>query len=177
MKKNKAFLEFEGRPLIERSLSVLQTVFAEVLISCNKPGLYEGYEVPVILDEILDRGPLEGLYQGLKAANYDNVFFVACDMPFLDTELIHLLAKWVPECDIVIPQLKDNLHPLHAFYNRRCLPVIKEFLDSGCYKVKDLVKACSVRYVSERELQNFPNLSKILSNVNTLEEWSALVRE
>ena len=177
MNKDKAFLEMEGRPLVERSLAVLQTVFTEVLISSNKPELYAGYEVPVILDEILDRGPLEGLYQGLKAATYDEVFFVACDMPFLEAELIRLLAKWVPEYDIVVPRLQSGLHPLHAFYHRRCLPAIKRNLEAGCLKVSDFYPSCSVRYVEERELQNLHNLSQVFCNVNTPEDWSAILKE
>src|SRR5665648_144787 len=134
MNKNKAFLEMEGKPLVERSLSVLQSVFEEVLISSNKPELYVPYQVPVILDEILGRGPLEGLYQGLKAATYDEVFFVACDMPFLNPALIRYLSSQISTYDMVIPQLSAGLHPLHAVYHRRCLPAIKHNLEAGYLK-------------------------------------------
>ena len=175
MKKNKAFLELEGQPLVERSLAVLQAVFAEVLISSNNPELYAKYDVPVIQDERLDQGPLEGLYQGLNAATYDEVFFVACDMPFLEAGLIRLLAKWVPEYDIVVPRLQSGIHPLHAFYNRRCLPAIKRKLEAGCLKISDLCQSCSVRYVEETELQAFDNLNKVFCNVNTPEDWSAIL--
>ena len=175
MKKNKAFLELEGQPLVERSLAVLQAVFAEVLISSNNPELYVKYDVPVIQDESLDQGPLEGLFQGLKAATYDEVFFVACDMPFLEADLIRLLAKWVPKYDIVVPRLRSGTHPLHAFYHRRCLPEIQKKLEAGCLKVSDFCKACSVRYVEETDLQAFDNLSKVFCNVNTPEDWSAVI--
>ncbi|WP_282433482.1 molybdenum cofactor guanylyltransferase [Desulfosporosinus sp. OT] len=177
MKKNKAFLELEGRPLVERSLAVLQTVFSEVLISSNKPELFGQYEVPVIQDEILDQGPLEGLYQGLKAATFDEVFFVACDMPFLEAGLIRLLAKWIPEYDIVVPRLQFGTHPLHAFYHRRCLPTIKRNLEAGCLKVSGFSQSCAVKYVDETELQGFDDLSKILCNVNTPEDWLAILKE
>jgi len=130
MNKNKAFLELEGKPLVERSLTVLQSVFSEVLISSNKPELYAGYEVPVILDGILGRGLLEGLYQGLKVATYDEVFFVACDIPFLRAELIRFLFSWISAYDVVVLQLQSGLHPLHAFYHRRCLPLIKNNLEA-----------------------------------------------
>ncbi|HUX46954.1 MAG TPA: molybdenum cofactor guanylyltransferase [Desulfosporosinus sp.] len=177
MKKNKALLKLEDQPLVKRSLAVLQAVFAEVLISSNNPELYARYEVPVIQDEILNRGPLEGLYQGLKAATYDKVFFVACDMPFLEAGLIRFLAKWVPEYDIVVPRLQSGPHPLHAFYHRRCLPAIKRNLEAGCLKVSDLGPSCSVRYVEETELQAFDNLSKVFCNVNTPEDWLAVLKE
>lgn len=174
MNKNKAFLELEGRPLVERSLAVLQTVFTEVLISSNRSDLYADYEVPVILDETLGRGPLEGLYQGLKAATYDEVFLVACDMPFLSVKLIRFLAAWIPAYDVVVPQLQDGFHPLHAFYHRRCLPIIKNYLEAGHLKIVDFYPACSVRYVEETELQAFFDLRKVFCNVNTPDDWSAI---
>lgn len=177
MKKNKAFLELDGQPLVERSLAVLQVAFAEVLISSNNPELYARYNVPVIQDQTLNRGPLEGLHQGLKAASHDVVFFVACDMPFLNAELIRLLAKWVPEYDIVVPRLQSGIEPLHAFYHRRCLPTIEKNLEEGLLKVRALFQTCSVRYVEEAELQAFSELSKAVCNVNTPDEWSAIFRD
>ncbi|MDO0825890.1 molybdenum cofactor guanylyltransferase [Desulfosporosinus nitroreducens] len=177
MKKNKAFLELEGKPLVERSLTVLQAVFAEVLISSNKAELYEGFEVPIILDEIPGRGPLEGIYQGLKAAAYDEVFVLACDIPFLRTELIRFMATWNPVYDVVVPSLQSGLHPLHAFYHRRCLPLIKKSLEANSLKVIDLYPSCSVRYVKETELQNYNNLSRLFCNINTPEDWSAILTE
>lgn len=175
MKRNKAFLELDGRPLIERSLKVLQGVFSEVLISSNKPELYARYEVPVIQDESLEHGPLEGLYQGLRAARYDVVFFAACDMPFLQEDLIRFLAEWTPYYDVVVPRLDSGLHPLHAFYHRCCLPSIKNNLESGHLKIIEFYSACSVRYVEEAELGGFPDLGNIFCNVNTPEEWSKIL--
>ncbi|MDP4126325.1 MAG: molybdenum cofactor guanylyltransferase [Bacillota bacterium] len=176
MKRNKAFLELGGQPLVERSLEVLKAVFSEVLISSNHPELYERYGVPVFQDESYDRGPLEGLYQGLKAATYDVVFFVACDMPFLREDLVRFLAEWTPEYDIVVPRLHSGLHPLHAFYHKRCLPSIKNNLDAGRLKIIDFYPTCSVRFVEESELQAFSDLSTIFCNVNTPEEWSKILR-
>lgn len=176
MKKNKAFLELEGQPLVERSLGVLEAMFSEVLISSNEPELYTGYNVPVIQDEILDRGPLEGLYQGLKAATFESAFFVACDMPFLQMELIRFLFSWTSHYDVVVPRLQSGLHPLHAFYNRRCLPHIKNNLEAGRLKIIDFYPACSVQYIEESDLTSFLNLQDVLCNVNTLEDWSTILK-
>ncbi|WP_459929202.1 molybdenum cofactor guanylyltransferase [Desulfosporosinus burensis] len=175
MKKNKAFLELEGKPLVERSLTVLQTIFTEVLISSNKPELYAGYEVPVIQDEILERGPLEGLHQGLKSATNDWVFFVACDMPFLRAEVIRFLFTRISNYDAVVPQLQSGLHPLHAYYHRRCLPFIKKNLEADRLKIIDFYSSCAVRYVEETELEGFSDLSRVFCNVNTPDDWSAIL--
>ncbi|WP_291352024.1 molybdenum cofactor guanylyltransferase [Desulfosporosinus sp.] len=172
MKKDKAFLEIDGQTLAERSLKVLDTVFSEVIISSNNPERFACFELPIIQDEIPDQGPLEGLYQGLKAATYDEVFFVACDMPFLKMDLINYLSKWIPEHDVVVPKLRSGLHPLHAFYHRRCLPTIKKNLEAGRLKVIDFYPNCSVKYVEESELEIFSDLMNAFCNVNTPRDWA-----
>jgi molybdopterin-guanine dinucleotide biosynthesis protein A len=176
MNQNKAFLELEGSPLVERSLAILQTVFAEVLISSNKPELFVRYEVPVIQDRVLGRGPLEGLYQGLKAATNEWAFFVACDMPFLRAEVIRFLFTLISTYDAVVPRFHFSLHPLHAFYHRRCLPAIKNNLEASRLKIIDFFPACAVRYVDESELRAFADLSKVFCNVNTPYEWSEILK-
>lgn len=76
MKRNKAFLEYDGKPLAGRAIEVLDAVFSEVLISSNDQELYKRYNFPVIQDELRDQGPLAGLYQGLKAATFKSVFLL-----------------------------------------------------------------------------------------------------
>lgn len=172
MQKNKAFLELRGRSLVERSLEVLQTVFSEVLISSNQPELFASYGVRVIPDLIRDKGPLGGVYTGLSTAVHEVSFFVACDMPFLQANIIRYLAQYVNEFDVVVPHGKAGLHPLHAFYRRNCLPFIEDNLKAQRLKIIDLYSDCRVRYVEFPELAPFGNLSKIFCNINTPEEWA-----
>ncbi|MHB8124736.1 MAG: molybdenum cofactor guanylyltransferase [Desulfitobacteriaceae bacterium] len=172
MQKNKAFLELGGRSLVEHSLEVLQTVFAEVLISSNQPELFESYGVRVIPDLIRDQGPLGGLYSGLRAAAYEVSFFMACDMPFVQSNVIRHLAQYVEEFEIVVPQGELGLHPLHAFYRRSCLPSIKKSLEAHCLKVIDFYANCRVRYVEFMELVPYGNVLKTFCNINTPEEWA-----
>ncbi|WP_088227954.1 molybdenum cofactor guanylyltransferase [Desulfosporosinus sp. FKB] len=176
MKKNKAFLELEGKPLVERTLDVLEDTFSEVLISSNEPELYKDYNFSVIQDEHRDQGPLAGLYQGLKAADNPSVFFVACDMPFLQGELIRFLFRWAPDYDVVVPRFQSVIHPLHAFYHRNCLPEIKKNLEAGRLKITDLFSACSIKYVEETELTSFSGLDDVFCNVNTPQEWLNILK-
>ncbi len=188
MKKNKAFLELEGQPLVERSLQMLKGIFSEVLLSSNEPQLYEQFGVKVMPDLMPDQGPIGGLQAGLRAASYETSFFVACDMPFLDSGLIRLLSRWAKEYDVVVPQAGGGLNPLHAFYARTCLPFIEENIRSGHLKIIDFYPQCKVRYVgeeelaaaggmsSEREVSAAERLRRAFLNVNTPEEWDRLVR-
>jgi len=177
MQRNKAFLEFNGQPLIERSLELLDSIFAEVMISSNQPELYAKYGVPIIADLTGGQGPLGGLQACLQASSYQTAFFVACDMPFLQPGLISYLAQWTEDFDIVVPANSKGEHYLHAFYNRRCLPIIEKNLKGNSFKVQSIYADCQVRYVQEAELWQFGNPDKILCNVNTPEEWAKLELE
>lgn len=177
MGRNKAFLPLEGVPLIERSLAVMRAVFQEVLVSSNQPELYQKYGVKVVKDNYLEKGPLGGLEACLREASYDYAFFAACDMPFLHGELIRYMATMLGQEEILVPELEGRLHPLHAFYPKSCLPLLEKNLQTQQLKLAAVIQQYpQVHYLREKDLGNFPDLKRYLSNINTPEEWQALVK-
>jgi molybdopterin-guanine dinucleotide biosynthesis protein A len=171
MGRNKAFLEWQGQLLIERSLQVLGTIFSEIIISTNSPELYESYGVKTVQDIYAEQGPLGGLHACLREAQKDYSFFVACDMPFLDPEVIRFLADLTGKESVIVPDVAGGLHPLHAFYHKNCLPIIEKKLETKRLKLIELFQECTVRYVREEELKGFPQISQTFSNINTPQEW------
>lgn len=171
MGKNKAFLELDGKPLIEKNLALLESLFSEVLISSNTPELYRSYGEKVVQDQYSGSGPFGGLQACLEEARAEYAFFVACDIPLLDPELIRFMASLTEGYECVVPRTEDGLHPLFAFYHKSCLPKIEDFLKVGHFKVIDLIPLLSVRYVEEKELARFGVPRLLMCNVNTPEEW------
>lgn len=172
MGKNKAFLEFDGKPLIERNLDILKSLFNEVLISSNTPELYKSYHEKVVQDRYRESGPFGGLHVCLEEAKNEYAFFVACDIPILNGELIQFMASLTKGYECVVPRTEDGLHPLFAIYHKSCLPKIEDFLQVGHFKVIDLIPQLSVRYVDESELACFGDPHMLMYNVNTPVEWS-----
>lgn len=172
MGKNKAFLEIDGKPLIEKKLDLLHSLFDEVLISSNTPELYKSYHEKVVNDQYLESGPFAGLHACLQEAHNDYAFFVACDIPILNLELIQFMASLTKGYECVVPRTEDGLHPLFAFYHKSCLSKIEGFLQARHFKVIDLIPQLSVRYVEESELSCFGDPHMLMYNVNTPEEWS-----
>ncbi|AFL99745.1 MULTISPECIES: molybdenum cofactor guanylyltransferase [Desulfitobacterium] len=176
MGRNKAFIEWAGVPLIEHTLAIFSTVFAEVMISSNHPELYAKYGVKVIKDNYLDHGPLGGLEACLREARYDYAFFAACDMPFLSVEVIRFMAgKIEGEVDILIPELDGEIQPLHAFYHKNCLPIIEDSLKAKHLKLAVFIRQNNrVRHMREKDFINFPNIRLCFSNMNTPQEYLTL---
>ena len=176
---NKAFIEFGGKRLIEATVDCLRALFPEVLIIANDPPRYAYLGVKVIPDLIPDSGSLGGIYTGLSAASHPICFCVACDMPFLNADLITLLVREAEGWDAVVPRVRGELQPLHAVYAKSCLPLIKESIDASVLKIARFFPKAKVKIIQEPTLRAVdPDLLGFM-NVNTpleLEQAEAVRR-
>lgn len=90
MGKNKALLEFKGRPLVQHMIDILRDAgLKDIFIS----GSLEGYSC--INDEQLFAGPVQGIRSVLQEKpNYKGYLFVPVDMPLLTPEILQdLISK------------------------------------------------------------------------------------
>ncbi len=180
MGANKAFIEFGGKRLIEMTVDCLKALFPEVLIIANDPPLYAYLGVKVVSDLIPDSGSLGGIYTGLSAASYPACFFVACDMPFLNAELIKLLVREADGWDAVVPRVRGELQPLHAVYAKSCLPLMKESIDASVLKIARFFPKAKVKIIEEPALRTLDPYLFGFINVNTpleLEQAEAVRRQ
>lgn len=177
---NKALIEFGGKRLIDATVDCLARLFPEVLIIANDPPLYAYLGVKVIPDLIPESGSLGGIYTGLSAASDPACFFVACDMPFLNANLITLLVREAEGWDVVVPLVEGELQPLHAVYAKACLPFMKEAIDAGVLKIARFFPKVKVKIIEEPVLRAVdPHLLGFM-NVNTpleIEKAEAIRRQ
>lgn len=170
MGQDKRFLDLQGRSLLDRSLSTMKEIFQEVLIVVAQP--LDAKAVPgaqVVTDKIPNSGSLGGLLTGLFYARYSRTFVAACDMPFLNKDVIHFMAQCEPSSDIVVGNLLQGPQPMHGFYSKRCLPFLEERAKAQDLKIQKLfeVSSLSVHLIPEEDLSRLdPNLLSFV-NVNT----------
>ncbi len=184
MGRDKAWIEFKGRPLIAHVVERLQQVADDILIVSDGVRSYEELGVRVIPDILPGRGPLGGMYSGLSAARHDAAVVVACDMPFLDPHLLSYMLSLTESFEVVVPVAKDpsktgqkkhrgpsaleaNLHPLHAVYTRGCRDPIRARLDAADLRVISFYPDVRVRVVSAAEIDRFDSRRLSLFNANT----------
>jgi len=170
MGRNKAFLEINGRRIIDRTKDLFLEIFDEVLVVTNSPLEYANLGLRVVADLIPDKGSLGGVYTGLFHASHARAFVAACDMPFLSRSLIEHLLELSPKFDIVIPRTDDGLQPLHAVYSQNCLPFMEELLSRDNLKIIDFFQRVNVREVLTEEILPYDPDLKAFLNVNTPED-------
>jgi len=176
---NKAFLEIGGKRIIDRTIEIYKKIFDEILIITNTPEDYQYLTESVILGEaknlklkiytdlIPHRGSLGGIYTGLYYSKSDYAFFAACDMPFLNERVIRHIIKVARDYDIIVPYFKHRLHPLHAVYSKKCLPLIKVMVGKNRLKIKDLFLKCKVKRITDIPETKLPPFS----NINTMRDF------
>lgn len=178
--KEKALLPVGNRTILEKTIEVLETVVDEVIVSVRdetQQEMLRGYthELDVVLDHHHDVGPLAGILEGLKSAGGEYVFISACDMPYLNANVVQLLFDRAQGHDAAIPVWRDDImEPLHAVYRANPMTVETEksifrndkIAKSLVFKLKDVV------FVDMEEIKAIDPELKTFININTMEDIS-----
>lgn len=131
---DKAFIQVEGIPIIDRILDIVKPLFDEVIVISNKPTHYAGIPgISIFPDEIPDKGPLGGIYTAVKNSVCGRVFVLACDMPYPSGLLISrlILASVGNPGSIIVPRHQGLLEPLFAIYPKSISQELHRFLISS----------------------------------------------
>jgi molybdenum cofactor guanylyltransferase len=172
MGKDKRYLVVGEQTLLERGLGVLRSIFQKVLVVIAQDSPPLGVDAIVVRDLVPDCGSLGGLYTGLTQATTPFIFVVSCDMPFLDPAVIAQFTSRRATADIVMAKLAVRLHPIHALYGKRCLPVVEQMIRARQLKIQEMVSHPSllVQYVTETDLLTIDPSGRSFHNVNTPED-------
>jgi len=183
LEKNKALERIGGKALIERVIDSLVPLTTEVLAVVARPEQAAALRLPPSLRVVSDRypggGSLGGIFTGLEACAEPWSLVVACDMPFLNRELLRHLMAQSSNVDAVVPCLGGQPEPLHALYSKACLAPMERMLRAGQLKIAPLFEAVRVRYVDEAAIDRIDPRHLSFFNINTqadLEEAARLLQ-
>jgi molybdopterin-guanine dinucleotide biosynthesis protein A len=121
---------------------------------------------------------------GLLVAQHPSGLVVACDMTFLNEELLQYMATQIEQYDVVMPYVGEvqpsantrstararDLHPLHAIYCERCLEPIERAIGRGDLRAIAFLPEVRVRFVGRQEIDRFDPEHCSFFNANTPEE-------
>ena len=177
MGRDKALLPWHGRTLLEHIVALLNEVSDDVLVTTGAEKRYgDLLDVSIFADEIPHKGPMGGLYTGLRHARYEYSFAVACDMPFLEKTILDLLKRELDDSvKLVVPQVRARRVPTLAIYHRECLSVIELLLAQGRTSLQALIDSVPAKTIPEAQLRAIDPELRSFINVNTLRDWGKLV--
>ena len=180
----------KGIPLVRHVAELLLPLATEVVVVANDPdvcaavreiglddiergrdGVHARTFVSCLPDDAPGNGPLGALATGLRRID-GWALTVAGDMPFLSAPTCrYLFRRSESGCDAVVPVLEGQSQPLHALYNKRCLPAVEKALSAGLRRMDSFWNEVRVRLIPADPLRAFDPDLRTFTNVNTPTEW------
>lgn len=169
--EDKPFLPFgPTKTIIESIIETLSRLFSEIIIVTRRPLDYQGLMVSRIVEDIYHAGPLGGLHAGLFHASSRYSFVLACDMPFINLQLVDYMLREAQK-DLLIPVIQGELEPLHAVYQKSCLPAIETQIQARRFQVISFFPQVTVEYLPQNIAQEWdPHLLSFF-NINTRADY------
>ena len=167
MGRDKALIEYQGRSIIAHVIDTLRGLTDDIVVVSNRSDLYSSFGARVVPDYDPPCGPLGGLAAGLQAISSELAIVVACDMPFLNVDLLRWLIDRAEGYDAVVPQAGAEYEPLHAVYRRTCYHPIVQRIQQGERRVISFFGEVRLRSVPEAEWRVLDPAGRSLINLNT----------
>ena len=172
MGRDKAGLPAGDGTLIQHLARRLAPVVDETIVAGGS-GRHDLPGVTTVDDRYPGLGPLAGIHAGLLVARSPLVWVVGCDLPDVDPGLAALLCGLAGDVDAVVPRIDSEPQGVCAVYDRALAPRIEGLLAAGERRVKMLLGASNVRYVTPGELRAVDPELRSFRNINTPAEYRA----
>ena len=172
MGRDKATLVYEGKTLVERTVSVVSPRCSPVFVIAAPGQPLPRLQAEMLRDEVRGAGPLLATGRGLRAAAEAGVelaFVCAVDMPLLSTDLIDELAGPAMRlgADVVLPW-DGRDHYLAGVYRTSLADQVDALVAAGERSMRALVNTV---YTQRIVMPEQPSLT----NVNIAADLSAAV--
>ncbi len=173
MGEDKGLVDLCGKPMIQNIIDRLYPFADEMIITTNRSEKYKQFGLQIFEDIYKDYGALAGLHTALSSARNEMVFVIACDLPFVNTNLFKFMKNLfeAKAVDIVIPRTEKGYEPFYAIYKKNnCQPLVTDAIESGKRRLVSWFENAIVHPLYEDQLREFdPNLNSFV-NINTPED-------
>ncbi len=171
---DKQLIKYKDKPLVEYIIERLNSLFEEIIVVTNTPGIYKIDSIKIISDELSGYGPLGGIHAGLKHASSGFSYVTACDMPEINTAyidyMIELIRQHSYKAEAVVTRFGEWLEPFNAFYTKALVNKIEEQIAQGNCKISTVLEASNTLYIDEAYARRYSPDWSMFKNINTLED-------
>ena len=176
--RDKALVEFAGKPMLARMIELMRTFAPDVRIVAAH-GKYADFETEIVEDLWPGEGPLGGIVTALlntkerETAREWNVI-VSCDMPFLSADWMKFLAERAAESNaqVVLPHSEHGPEPLCACWRTNAVETLRAAFERGVRKVTQGISLLRSEVLDERDWKRFDSAGRLFWNMNTAADYA-----
>jgi molybdopterin-guanine dinucleotide biosynthesis protein A len=170
MGKDKAMLQFRGRPLWQIQFELLRKLQpSEIFISARTDPTWRPEDVRFVADIPPSRGPLSGLAASFAQMHTTHLLALAIDMPFMDEKFLQRLCDRIGPGVGVFCRIDGRAEPLAAIYPREAEIELRDALAGTDFSLQTLIR----RLVGAGKLDEISVTEqdrKLFRNVNQVSE-------
>ncbi len=164
---DKALVNIKNKTLIEIIIDKLKSSFIDIYVVGNEEIDYSFLEgVTLLKDLIPGKGPLGGLYTGLKYSNSKYNFVVGCDMPNLTAEYFQFLLSLDKNYEVLVPRYNGYIEPLAGVYSSSCIKAIRNSLLNNELKIKSFYRQVKLKILTETSIRKIGDPTHLFYNIN-----------
>jgi len=177
--QDKGLVELAGKPLVLHVLDRIFRVVDETLVvvsSDRQKAVFErslNQNTRVVIDKHQEKSPLVGALTGFECVQSTYSLLLACDTPFVSSNVASLLLDICVNRSAVIPRWPNGyIEPLQAAYHTRsALTAARAAFEQGKLDLQSMIAFLKgVRYVSTVVLQQLDPKLLTFFNVNNPED-------
>jgi molybdopterin-guanine dinucleotide biosynthesis protein A len=181
MGADKGSLPFGPERMLQRIVRLLGDVCAPIVVVAAPEGQLPPLPAGVIVahDRQSGRGPLEGLWAGLRALppDVDAAYVTSCDVPLLAPAFVRRMFALLGSDSAAVPVSGGYHHPLAAVYRRTLVDVVEQLLAAERMRPAYLFDTVPTRRVDERELRDVDPRLDTLKNLNRPADYLAALAQ
>jgi molybdopterin-guanine dinucleotide biosynthesis protein A len=175
--RDKALVEFAGKPMLARMVELLRNTSSDVKIVAA-PGKYSDLETEIVKDRWPGEGPLGGIVTALLRTKGNQPacewnLIISCDMPFLTPDWMAFLAGRAAqsEADVVVPHSAHGAEPLCACWRTDAVGTLQSAFERGVRKVTQGISLLRAEVLDERDWKRFDSAGRLFWNMNSAADY------
>lgn len=183
MGRPKWSLPIGAETFLQRTFRTLSEVVSPIVIVAAQDQDVTSIPPGAILvrDEIPNSGPLAGIAAGIRelarCSSVEAAYVTSCDAPLVRPGFVREMIAYLGQHDLALPRDAVDYQPLAGVYRVSLADRIDQLLAENQRRTASLVQVCNTLAVGTEQLRKVdPNLDS-LRNINTPEEYEALLRE
>jgi molybdenum cofactor guanylyltransferase len=173
MGEPKAGTKLAGRPLAAYPTDAVRRAGLVPVVVAKPESRLPKMDCEVIYDADARSHPAAGIVAALRAVDGAPIVVVACDMPFVEPELIGFLAGL--RAAAAVPRVGGRLEPLLARYSGSAMPALEAAIEDGS-ALHEAIGELDPLIIEEADMAPFGEPERMASNVNDPAELAAAGR-
>lgn len=167
----KALALLGGRPLLDHVLEIVRAAGLEPVVAAKSTSeLPAGVDARVLIEPALPVHPLLGIVHALTELEQP-IVVIACDMPFVPSEFLALLAQ-EGSAPVRVPRVAGFLQPTLARYEPGAADALRGAIERG-ESARAAIEAAGVEVIEEDLLRQFGVPEELLADIDTPAQLAA----